>query len=524
MRYRVLTLIALVALAGCGSLAGGLTDSGPTVSDAHIEIQEGSPILAFNYTVSDYSDALLKGPSGQVISRGTLEPNATESGFYLTEPRGGNYTIIIQQGGSTEATLTTEFEGPNVVAEDTSATWNGQSVTDATLTVSNTGDLPAKVQSWRFRAAGGTNDGYLNRWLSAGETTEMTFSSGFSSMTVTEPGTARGVVTLNTTAGVVSGAFSRTFDGPSLNITYVSPRWNGGELSDVTVIVENTGDLPAETAVEVRNNGERLEQTEKKTIQPGVTPRYRIDPRGDDVIYSATSGGETTLTVAARSQSETVTQEITNEVSAASVDVTAGAIWESGQLQAITADLSNSGDVPASFTIEYVVNGEVVYSGQIDELAGNADAKYQYGDTGFGADPIYTTDGGQEKVTVRLTGGASASDTVTESFAGPSATVSNVDPGFIDTYDEPTYELNTLRMTVQNTGDTTLAYDTIEYEISGYTDQENAFSAEVTPGETKTEFLSGDISVSGGSHTITFRFINAAGEVVATETATVTAE
>lgn len=524
MRYRVLTLVALVALAGCGSLAGGLA-GGPTVSDAQVEIQDGSPVLAFNYTVSDYSDALLQGPSGQVINRGTIEPNSTEAGFYLAEPRGGNYTIIIQQGGSTEATLTKEFEGPNVVAEGASARWTGWSVANATLSVSNTGDLPSEIQSVGLEAVGSTNSDYVNRWLAPGESTDITVSSGFSSMTVTEPGETRGTVAVNTSSGVASSTFSRTFEGASLNITDVSPTWDNAALADVTGTVENTGDLPTEAAVEVRYNGDRLEWTGNATLDPGESGEFTVDP-WSDVIYSATSGGETTLTVAARSQSETVTREISNDVSAAAVGVETSAIWESGQLQAITADIANTGDVSSSFSIEYIVNGEVVYTESVSELAGNSEVAYQYGDTGFGADPIYVSDGGQEEVTVRLTGsGVSASDSVTESFSGPDIEVTGTEATFFENYDEPTYELSNIDTTAQNTGDVVVSYDTVEYTIEGYERQYDAFRAELAPGETDRLYISaGDVTVSSGTHTVTFRFLDDSGNVIATDTATVTAE
>ncbi|MFC7098854.1 hypothetical protein [Halobaculum marinum] len=519
-------LLILAPLAGCGAAieATGL-DSGPTVSDVRLEEYENRPILAFNYTVDDYSDALLEGPSGQVIQEAKLEPDQEIAAFSLTDPRPGNYTVILQQGGETQSKTTVSYEGSSAEVTSTEATWSGNTLQRVSVTVTNGGDLPVQISEAVVSARDSEMQSSPYAWVMPGETQTFSVTPSFGEVSIDSAGEVRGAVTLSTSADDLSGSFTKTFEGPDLAITNVEPVWDGGSLQSARVTVENQGDLTAKAWAGIQKGDEVLASTYNESISPGQSVEYEIT-HYSGTVYEPDTSGEIQLQAIVNSPSGFTTQEFTQQVASASLNIDSFTpVWENGQLVSATFTVSNEGDVATDFSVSLMVNGQEVQEGSTSQsLAGGATEEYELTDGTWGtSSALFTTDGGEETVKLELTG---AGDPVTASssreFTGPDARLNSVDVTAYGNYNSDTSDLSSLTLEVQNTGDSVLVYDSVEYEIDGVSATESlSFDAEIDPGASKTEYLYPDLTVTPGDHELTIKFIHD-GEVIDTETASVT--
>ncbi|ADQ68819.1 hypothetical protein [Halogeometricum borinquense] len=520
------TLLILAPLAGCGAAldATGL-GSGPTVSDLRLGEYEDQPLLMFNYTVDDYSDALLEGPSGQVIQKTTLEPDQEVAAFSLVDPRPGNYTIILQQGGETKSTKTASYEGASPTITTTEAAWSGNTLQRVNVTVNNNGDFPVKISEAVVNARDSEMQSSPYVWVMPGETESFSITPSYGKVSIHSAGEVHGSVTVTTSADELSSSFTKTFEGPDLAITNVEPVWEGGSLESTRVTVENQGDLTASAWAGIQRGDEVLASTYNESISPGQSVQYEIT-HYSGTIYEPETSGEIQLQAIANSPSGFTTQEFTREISSASLSIDSFTpVWENGRLTSATFTLSNNGDVATDFSASLIVNGhEVKESQTIQSLAGGETEEYEIVDDSWGAgSALFISNGGEETVKLELTSaGNSVTASSSQEFDGPSAQINSVDTTVFGNDNSDTPELSDLTLDVQNTGDSVLVYDSVRYEIDGVSSTESlSFESQIKPGASTTEYLHPDLTVTSGDRQLTIKFIRD-GEVVDTETVTVT--
>lgn len=356
----LLLLGVLVALAGCGGLAGG-----PSVSNAHADTSgDGYPVVVFNYSVSDYSDVILEGPDGDIINRGTLNPDKNRAALSMQNPRGGEYTIVIQQGGETQLEKPVSFDGPDARVVETRAQWSGNSIEEVTVTVENGGDLPVRIINATATARGSEIAESAYIWIPAGESKTIRITPRFGGIAAQEGGEIRGDVTVRTNRGTLSGQFSKTFEGATLEIDEIRPVWDDGTLMSVTVVVRNSGDLTTTATTLLRADGKELISSFGSRISPGDTTTFTFDPSSG--IYQVQAGGTAEVNILVDSSSGFTEKTISKtfegpDLSVTSSDATAyqpydKQLYEFSQLRIGT---QNSGDTPISFdTIRLSVDGK----------------------------------------------------------------------------------------------------------------------------------------------------------------------
>jgi len=520
-----LVTATLIVLAGCGGALSG--QSGPSISSTEATVVEGQPAIVFNYSVDDYSTALLQTPNGQVVTETTLEPNNTVAGFYMAEPQPGTYKIVIQQGGETVRQQNVTFEGADPEVTGVQADWAKNNLQRVSVTVENNGDLPLRVSNATVSARGSSiSSGPLYQWLGPNESRTIEVKPSFSELEITEPGEVRGSVSVQTTAGELSGEFRNSFEAANLSIIRTSPSWNEGTLKRVYVTVENTGDLPTEANAKVYYNGEELGSSTAETVGAGQTVRYEVTDFTN--LFQAESGGTFTHEVVVDSPSGFAETTISKELSPASLNVTSvSPQWESGTLQDVTFTVENTGDVATDFSLTLNVGGEQIdtYSGSIEagttEQMSVSDAYYtSYTD-------LYTVDsGGSVPVTVSLSyGDKTASGSTTSDFEAPQASFTGVETTVYSQYDSDKVELSSVSFAVQNTGSISINYDAVEISIEGSSRTDSVFAGSLKPGAQSTEYLTflDEIVLSPGQYDLTIRLLDG-GEVVVEDTVSVTLE
>lgn len=514
----IVLVCSLILLAGCGSVVGG-----PSVSDPRTEVIDGQPAIVFNYSVDDFSDVLLTGPDGDVINEGTLEPDNDIAGLYLSTAEPGTYTIVIQQGGETATEREVTFEGAEPEVTSVEANWSGNRLQNVEVTIENTGDLPAGTTNATLSVRDSeTQDFTFYRWISPGGSETVTVSPPLGTLGIDQAGPVRGSVTVESTGGEISGEFSRTFEGPNLEITNQSANWNGDVLESATVTVENTGDLPTRAEVLMFDGDEEIASTLDETLEPGESVVF--EPSDIGSIYEAESGGNVQLSVVVNSSSGTTTGEISRSIDPASVSIeSVSPTWENGQLTEVAFTVRNTGDASTEFDIDLGVAGETVEEAS-NSIGGQTSETYTFGASAF-SEALYTvTSGGEVPVTVSIdTGSETLSETESRQFEDPQAEISNVDPQFLSQFDSDNEELSSLSFDVRNSGSIVLPYDTVRIEIDGASRSYSPFSSvRLLPGEEniETESFLDAISVSPGSHDLTIE-LRSDGETVAQETVTV---
>jgi len=514
----VVALVATVALAGCAGIGGG---SGQSLSDAQVGVSEdGSPAVAFNYSVNDYATVLLEGPNDNIINEREVSPAGEQSALYMGDPQPGEYKLVLRQGDSTVTSTMMTFEGSDPEVEEVSPKWSGNTIQSVEVTVRNAGDLPAYVNNATYSARGSSVESSVYGWVDAGESRTFNVTTSFGgSISITEAGDVTGSVEVVTNNGTLAGSFSKTFEGPKLSIEQANATWGSSDLELVTATVTNTGDLPTDANISVRRGGESLATTFDKTVPPGESASFEVETLGS--LFSADSGGTVNFDVVANLPEGFVTETLTHEIAGA--DVTIESVtpsWENGELTSVTVEVSNNGDVQAEGTAEVAVDGSSVTSSSFYVDPGETGS---FDITG-GFDALYTaSSGGSHDVEVTIQGDSgdwtdtSTSTTDLGSYGGD---ISSISGTFYGNYGESTSDLSSLEFTVRNTGDVSLNYDTIEVSMAGATQTVNANSFGLSPGESTTEYARPDMTVENGKHDVTIRLLSD-GEEVASGTGTV---
>ncbi|MFC3476294.1 CARDB domain-containing protein [Halobacterium litoreum] len=523
----VLALVAigaLVALAGCSGIMGS---GGPSVSDPAIQMSEDDePVLAFNYSVNDYSKVLLEGPSGTVLNSGEVSPENNRTGFYLYDPKGGEYTVVLQQGGDTKATKSVTFDGPNAEVQSVEANWSGNKVQNVKVTVENSGDVPVQLMNATATARGdGVSETMLYEWVPAGTTETVNITSSYgASMAIEKPGDVRGSVEVNTTDSTLTGSFEKTFEGPKLSIVDVTDNWNGNTFETADVTVKNTGDLPTSAEVLVNYGDETVGSSYDKDLPAGATVNFEASALG--YIYQAESGGNLTFDVVLNSSSGFKTEQITHEVEGASVQLQSmKTAWQEGELTGVPFSARNNGAVESEFDAKVLVNGEQVAT-ETFWLDPKTSSEFSI-EAGYFSDPLYAPsgDGGTYNVTLQISGdGWTDSESTEATFTGVEGEILDVSTMSFSNYDSNTSDLSSVDFTLRNTGDVPMDYDSVRLKVDGVSNtlSESPISS-LSPGSSNTVYLSPDITIEDGSHQLTVEVLDG-GEVVASTSTTISTD
>lgn len=514
-------LALLITLAGCSALGG------PTVSEPRVVITDtNQPAILFNYSVDDYATVLLEGPSGQVINENRLEPDKNVDGLLMGEPQPGTYKLIVQQGGETIAQKELKFEGADPVVEAVVVGWSKNNIERVYVEMRNDGDLPVRIEQGTYAARGQTVESdTVHEWIPANDTKTIELASSYSdTITITEPGTVNGRVSIATSNRTVSSTFTKSFDGASMEIADLYATWDRNSLTSVVVSLENTGDLPGETSVHVEHAGETLASSETKRVSIDGQTRIKLAPY--DGLYHADSGGNVSFDIVVDTPSGTITRTKTHHIEPGQVNLTDfSPVWENGELTKVVYQVRNPGELQQEYEVTLYVNGEEITSRSGYLNPGERSERTL--SSGF-YDSLYSaTSGGS--VDVRLVvdyRDKTVGETVTKTFEGSSAAISSVSTSFYGNYGSDTSDMGGLSFTVRNTGDTIIEYDAISVTIAGTTATESKYSAvTLQPGAGTTEYLSfvGDLTVPNGQHSMTIELVRN-GEVVAETTVTVSTD
>lgn len=522
-RNHILAVTLVVLLAGCGGLAG---IGGPSISDTEATVVEGQPVLVFDYEIDDFATALLEGPNGNVLYETRIEPEKNTSTLYMGQPQGGEYRILIREGGETLTTETLEFDGPELVLTDVSDNWSSNSLESVEVTIENTGDLPARLERGTYQVDENDAVSYISETVEPNESVSGSISPGFGVTEFEEPGLVEGDLTVETSVGNLSGEFSRDLEPASLSIAGVNPVWSGNALEDVIVRVRNTGDVPTEANVTVEHDGEKAAGTGVGIVDPGEMARFEADSLFGS--YEVQSGGEAQFDVYVDSPSGRVSDEFTRDIAGADVSIeSVDSTWEFGRLNQVQYTAENAGEVEAKYDMTVEVNGETVSEGEVTIPPEGVSGQTLAEDSFYSSLDYVADSGGEYEVTVTLDTGdgtVSASDTV--EFEGIDYSISEVDTTFLGQYDSDSSELSSADFSIRNEGDIALRYDSTEIEISGASRTDSLYGTqELAPGSSATEYvtMTEGVLVDSGTHDLTIRLL-LDGETVASETVSVSTD
>lgn len=517
---RVVFVGVMLGLAGCGGLAG---IGGPSVSNTEATVIDNQPALQFEYDIDDYATAIFESPDGEIVSETRLEPEQNSTALYFSDPQAGEYELLIRRGGETITTRTLNFDGPEAQIEQTDPAWSGHVVGAVNVSVRNDGDVPLYVGNSSYTLNGTEVSNRQATFIAPNRTAIVEIGSGFGTgPSITEPGAVEGSVALVTSNGTISSTFSRTLEPASLEIAETDPIWEGSDLEQVDVSVQNVGDVPTEGNVSIRRNGETLDTTRPQEINPNQTVLF--EARSFPSIYTVESGGTSEFDVVASSPSGSASDTFRRNLTAASIDVeSVTPTWEQGRLTAVQYSATNSGDIEADVSVRVEVNGESVQ--EYDASIPSGSDEYDAVQSGPLIDPAFVADsGGEYEVTVIVeTEDTTTSASDSTRFDGPDASITEIDPTFISSFDGEGSELTAVSFSVLSEGDIVLNYDTIRVSIDGNSRTDSSsFDSELLPGESSNEYVSllDNLAVDSGSHDLTIELQND-GETVASETTSV---
>jgi len=518
----------LLLLLGVAVLASGCTGMGVSVSHADMVVLEEGAGLKFNYSVGDYSTAKLQSPSGQVVAETELEPENNVAGFFLSDPRPGEYKIIVQHGGETVEEKVLSYDGASPSLQDVEVEWSGNSIQRVRLEVRNSGDLPLRLDEGVVAAREQiVETGQLYKWVPPKTTEEIAVTPSFgSTISVNRAGEVRGTIQVQTSNGTIDGDFHKTFQGPELEIVEKTPHWEGNTLETVDLTVRNTGDLPTHVNATITRAGKVQGTSWGKDLPPGSS--VDLEVTGPGYIYKTESGGDIELGLLVDSPSGYLKSNVSHNIKPADVSLESFTpVWEGSRLSTVKYEVYNRGDVSGEFKSEVSVNGEVV-ADQQNYIGPGETKSFEIEGSSVFSDTIYAaTEGGTYNVSLTLTAGKQeVSDSSEEEFGSLDASLSQVSPTFFDNYDSDTSELHSVDLTVRNEGDVMLIYDSVELSIGGATRTVSLYSeTELERGESRTEYLSldGAITVSNGDHDLTIT-LKRAGQSLVSETVTVSTQ
>ena len=511
----------LVVSAGCTGLLGPGTD----VSKVDTGVNDDNvPYIAYNYTVQDYADAILEAPNGDIVAERQLSPETGRSAFRLRNPRGGTYTIAIQEGGETKVTEEVEFEGPNPEVVSLNGVWSGPTLEQIQVEIRNTGDLPVQVSEVAVEARDQvTSDSSMYTWLDQNESAQFSASGSYGeTITVEKSGNFEGSVSIVTSVGTIQDTIYQEFEGPSIEIISINQEWEGNELIDVETEVRNSGDLPAEVNVTLGNPDPQY-FTGEETVEAHSVTKYDFESvyYGNTPLYWAESGGNQSLELVANFTDGFASETIYHEVEGATVEIESMTpSWEYGQLNSVSYSVTNNGEIEAETEIIATINGEEISSDSVSVAPGDTETDEIAG--AFGS--LYSVESGGEYMLKLAAKGYNSNIKDSISFDGTDAEISNVEASFGSVYDSEKVELTSVDFEMANGGDIIYSYSDVRVTLDGATRTSSPIITELQPGESTSvsEYYIDGIAVSPGQYDLTIEILDG-GEITASRTYTVTA-
>ena len=188
----VIVIAIIAAIASCADFVSSPNDSpSPTVTvDYEVIVLYGSAYLRVRVEgPQDSYEVRLFDPAGESVGYGfissddmltgheTVEVSMTDTG--VTNPAPGEYWLIVNEWLPEKRVFEAKpvFEGPDVSITDVQfettyyAYFDEGSITDATVQVHNSGDLPVRADEMRVLVAGEQDDSTVYETLPPGQTT-----------------------------------------------------------------------------------------------------------------------------------------------------------------------------------------------------------------------------------------------------------------------------------------------------------------------------------------------------------------
>lgn len=536
------TYVVVIEQGGETAVTKEVTFDGPTAEITNIDTKwDGSKLQETRVTVANTGDLPVQISSATVSARGQsvsndpmyqwVGPNTTKT-ITISEQYGSSITI--QEPGKVQGDIQLQtsnktlsesfsktFQGPNLEFVDANPNWSGNELRSATATVKNTGDLPTDVSTVIEHSGSRVAE---TDSVSLAPDGQRTFTlESYDGLYTAE---TAGNISMELIVDGESAYASRTIDHyvrpATVNVTSVSPVWSGNELESVTVTIENNGDLATTFVPSIQGERRDVEIWRQMKLDAGEVRELELtDIAGS--LYTIKSAGNTSLDVVIDSPAGKETVTISRSVSGSDLSIDdLSTSWDSGDLTSVSFTVSNTGGIGSTVQATVSVNGEEVGTPRISVEPGETAEETL---TGGYSDSVFTaTTGGEYTVTVSVPG---SEQSTSKSYEGVSVDVSDVVADFSDTdpFDEENNSQSTLdsvEVTIQNSGDMPLRYDTLEVVLEGSTRSDTPIYAELKPGEQETEYLVfiDGITVNDGIHDLTIRFINE-GEQIVGETVTV---
>jgi hypothetical protein len=511
------SVLILLAFSGCSFLGTS------PIQSTQVQISDGNPAFTFNYSVSDYATALFEGPSGDVVREERLEPDSSQATLEFRAMPPGEYTLAIQQGGDTVAEKNMEFDGPEPELTNLTVVWSGSTIQRAEVWVRNGGDLPLQIGEGQISARSHSLSTDLYEWIDVNETEMVELSTSYGdSITILGAGDVRGELDLSTSNGTLSGKFSKTFEGPDLSLDDYRMNWDGGSLESVQMTVRNEGDLLADVTPTLSQGGENLDEASEQRIPVGGTTSYEFTG-GFGSLYEADSGGNISFEAVLSHSQDFTSVKLSHYLEPANISLTSiSPNWQGADLVEVRANVENKGDITVERMAFLRVNGQQIQSFRV-EIPGGESRNLLF-EPGFLEGALHSASGGGEQTVNVEVDGSTLSQTKT--FEGVGGTISDISTRIYGNYDSDTSDMSSIDFRVQNSGDVRLTYDSYKISIDGTSRTVSLYSAnELAPGEstTESEYLTDDITVDNGAHTleVTLRYN---GEPVLSEKTSVSTE
>ncbi|ESS10216.1 MAG: hypothetical protein A07HN63_00011 [uncultured archaeon A07HN63] len=309
----VLGVVVLILIAGCaGPTTGdsttatddaGVTASAVQISDIQISGQTGEAVISFNRTVSSATLSLVDENRTTIASQSVDNPR-NQTRLALPD-RSGNYSIRLTQNSTVLDSQTVTVAAPTPQVNVT-PTWNGNTLANLSVDVTNDGDLTtdASVSVYRLQTPIANTS---SRTVSPGETARFDLGDGGNVYRTNATGeiTLRAVV--ETSASTVEREITTTVRPGEIQIRSLSPKWDEDELQSVEYTLRNAGDTSATGTVTITASDDTITTGTNRSLQGGITDTFSYEASYD------TDTDETTVNLTVMYNGTTVSESITNE-------------------------------------------------------------------------------------------------------------------------------------------------------------------------------------------------------------------
>ncbi|EMA01828.1 hypothetical protein C437_15451 [Haloarcula vallismortis ATCC 29715] len=386
--------------------------SGETLKTVRVDVRNRGDLPA----KLEGSEVEARGMSQEVSQSAWIEPNETEtvtvplrySEIQIEDPGDvrGSISMDFDKGTRTGA-FNESFDAASVSIKSVNTSWDGATLTSATVVVANTGDLQTK-SNVELSHQGEQFAGTFNDTVSPGGTT--TYEMNGDLFKQTTAGEIQVEILAKSPAGFDEKRIPHTATAANLTLQSVSPQWDGKNLEVVEFTVKNTGEVPGDLTAHATVAGED-HLRESFTADNGTTTFEYSKPADDSTIfyshmYTAESGGTVPVTLTIESGGSSESQTVENGFSGAQgdigdVDTTFFGKYgtDKVELSSLSFSVRNTGDLPLKYdAVELSIDG-VTQTASVGSAAtvesGSGNTEYVYPD-----DLLVST--GDHELTIRL--------------------------------------------------------------------------------------------------------------------------